>query len=64
MKEFESVVLSQDLPQFGLKKGAHGAVVHCYQNGAAYEVEFFDSEGSTIGVFTISRDDIRSLVTA
>ncbi len=58
MKEFDSVILDRDMPEHGLKKGDHGAVVHCYPDGKAYEVEFFDEAGSTIGVFTITEADV------
>jgi hypothetical protein len=40
--------------------GSRGAVVHIYDDGAAYEVEFFDA-GQTIGVFTVAHDDLESI---
>ena len=42
IKELDSVVLSRDLPEYGLKKGDIGAVVHYYKSGEAFEVEFIN----------------------
>ena len=38
--ELDTVVLSHDIDEHGLKKGDIGAVVHCYSDGLAFEVEF------------------------
>ena len=40
IRELDAVVLTHDIPEHGLKKGDVGAVVHCYADGAAWEVEF------------------------
>lgn len=40
--------------------GSRGAVVHIYDDGAAYEVEFFNA-GQTIGCFTVPHDDLESV---
>ena len=47
LKEHDVVALTEDLPADGLHKGDVGAVVHCYQSGMIYEVEFIDERGRT-----------------
>ena len=42
IKEHESVALTGDLPSAGLKAGDVGVVVHIYEDGEAYEVEFIE----------------------
>lgn len=71
--EFSSVRLLRDVTQHGQRvsedgvwmdhsemmlAGSRGAVVHIYNDGAAYEVEFFDDAHQTIGVFTVAHDDL------
>lgn len=50
MKEYELVTLKKDFE--GLKKGTKGTIVLKY-NEENYEVEFFDDNNDTIGVYTI-----------
>jgi hypothetical protein len=38
-----------------------GAVVHVYEGGKAYEVEFVTGEGKTIAVATLRAGDIRPM---
>jgi len=65
IRELDVVTLSRDVQEYGLKKGDHGTVVHCYPPGTdAYEVEFFDQSKTTIGVFTIRGGDLRVEVPA
>jgi hypothetical protein len=59
IKELNSVVLTHDIEEYGLKKGDIGAVVHCYSDGNAFEVEFITAEGRTIAVLTLTSTDIR-----
>ena len=59
IKELDSVVLSRDLPEHGLKRGDIGAVAHCYKNGEAFEVEFITGEGKTVAVVTLKIKDLR-----
>ena len=47
LKAHEVVALTSDFSVHGLQKGDVWAVVHCYQNGDVYEVEFIDEHGST-----------------
>jgi len=52
VKELDRVVLQNDLPEHGLVKGGLGAVVHVYDEGAGFEVEFVDADGRTVAVET------------
>jgi hypothetical protein len=56
--ELDTAVLSHDIDEYGLKEGDVGAVVHCYENGAACEVEFVTSGGETIALLTLTQEDI------
>ena len=59
IKELDTVVLTHDIKEYGLTEGDIGAIVHCYSDSNAYEVEFVTAEGKTIAVLTLSSDDIR-----
>ena len=59
IKELDTVVLTHDIEEHELKEGDIGAVVHCYTDGTAFEVEFVTAEGRTIAVLTLNFDDIR-----
>ena len=61
VKELDTVVLTRDLDEHGLKEGDVGAIVHCYGKGEAFEVEFVTAEGMTVAVLTLKRDDIRPM---
>ena len=55
------VVLNFDKPTYGLFAGDVGAVVDVYSNGAAYEVEFVDGDGTTVACVTLDAKDARSI---
>jgi hypothetical protein len=59
--ELETVALTHDIPKYGLKEGDIGAVVHCYGDKDAFEIEFVTAEGTTIGVLTLTGVDIRQV---
>jgi hypothetical protein len=61
IKELDTIVLTRDVEQHGLKKGDMGAVVHLYNDGKTLEAEFITAAGKTVAVLTLSRDDIRLL---
>ena len=54
IKQYDRVVLTQDLPDSVLRSGDVGTVVEIYKNGEAYEVEFFALDGSTLAVETVA----------
>lgn len=60
-RELDTVVLARDIPEYGLRSGDIGSVVHCYADGKAFEVEFVTAEGRTIAVLTLTPDDIRPM---
>jgi hypothetical protein len=59
IRELDTVVLTHDIREYGLRQGDIGAVVHRYEADAAFEVEFVTAEGKTIAVLTLSQADIR-----
>lgn len=59
IREHERAVLTVDLPEYHLKAGDMGTVVHIYSTGAAYEIEFFTVGGETLDVVTVEADQVR-----
>jgi hypothetical protein len=45
IKELDVVALTRNIPEHGLPKGSQGAVVHCYNDEQAFEVEFVAKSG-------------------
>lgn len=52
-REFEKVVLTEDIPGTELSRGDVGVVVEIYGEGEGYEVEFFALNGETVAVETL-----------
>lgn len=61
IRELDSVALTHDLPDHGLKAGDVGRVVFVYDAGEGFEVEFLAGDGSTLAVLTLESEDIRPL---
>lgn len=61
IRELDTVVLTRDVQEYDLKEGDIGAVVHCYGDGAAFEVEFVTAEGRTVALLTLNPTDIRPI---
>lgn len=61
IRELDTVVLARDIKEHDLKRDDIGAVVHCYKDNLAFEVEFVTGEGETIALLTLTREDIRSM---
>ena len=59
IKELDIVTLTHDVEEHGLTKGSRGAVVHCYQDGRGFEVEFTDAAGQSSHVLTLTKADIQ-----
>ena len=57
-KLLDTVVLSRDLPQHGLRAGDLGAVVEVYEPDGL-EVEFVTASGKTQALLTLNVDDVR-----
>ena len=58
--ETDTVVLSRDLPEYGLRMGDLGAIVELY-GGDTVEVEFVRVSGETRALVTLKTTDIRSV---
>ena len=59
IKEHDVVVLTEDIPNEGLKAGDVGTAVHVHGNGTAYEVEFVTLTGVTVAVATVLQSQLR-----
>lgn len=59
MNELDLVVLTHPVADHGLEAGDIGTIVHVYQDGRAYEVEFVTAEGTTVAVLTLNTADVR-----
>ena len=56
INDLDSVVLTVDLPQYGLTAGDIGTVVMIHANGKGYEVEFMTLDGETLAVTSLLLD--------
>ena len=61
VRELDTVVLTHAIKEHGLEGGDIGAVVHCFAEGNAFEVEFLTAEGKTIVLITLDETDIRPM---
>jgi hypothetical protein len=61
IKELDPVVLTEDLPESGLRTGDVGWIVAIHGGGAGYEVEFVTLAGETVSVETVAADQIRAV---
>jgi len=59
LKELDVITLTHDIQEHGLKKGTQGAIVHCYDDQQAYEVEFVNDTGETLALLTLKKTDIQ-----
>jgi Domain of unknown function (DUF4926) len=58
IKELDTIVLTTDLPEYGLSAGDLGTVVLVHKQGG-YEVEFMTLDGETIAVVSLSPEQVR-----
>jgi len=59
IKEYEQVVLIEDLPEYGLKAGDLGTVVMIHGEQAGYELEIFSADGRTLDVVSVEAAQVR-----
>jgi hypothetical protein len=59
-KTLDTVVLKRDLPEYGLRKGDLGAVVHVYEP-EGLEVEFVTASGRTEALVSLLASDVRAV---
>ncbi|PSR12782.1 DUF4926 domain-containing protein [filamentous cyanobacterium CCP3] len=57
-EDLHIVTLTRDIPEHGLPKGSRGAIVHCYTDEQAFEVEFLADSGEALALLTLEADDI------
>jgi hypothetical protein len=60
IKELDTVVLTEDLTEHGLKRGDVGTVVLLHGD-AGYEVEFVSLKGETLAVVSLAAGQVRPL---
>ncbi|MBO0949463.1 DUF4926 domain-containing protein [Fibrella forsythiae] len=61
IQELDLAALLTDRPALGLRRGDVGTVVHIYDGGNLYEVEFTNAKGDTVAVETLTTDEIREV---
>jgi len=59
IREHDRVVLTAPVPEERLEVGDVGTVVHAYQDGKAFEVEFTTLDGQTAAVATVESSQVR-----
>jgi hypothetical protein len=58
IKELDTIVLTVDIPDFGLHAGDLGTVVLVHKHGG-YEVEFVTLDGETVAVISLAPEQVR-----
>jgi hypothetical protein len=61
IKELDQIVLTTDLPEYGLQAGDIGTVILVHQAGAGYEVEFVALDGETVAVVSLFAAQVRPI---
>ncbi|MBZ0301179.1 MAG: DUF4926 domain-containing protein [Anaerolineae bacterium] len=59
LEELEIVVLTDDLPEHGLKAGDVGTIVLVHGEAEGYEVEFTSLTGETLAIVSVYPNQIR-----
>jgi Domain of unknown function (DUF4926) len=59
IEELEDVILTCDLPKYGLTRGDIGTVVLVHKQGKGYEVEFTTLDGESIAIVTLTSNQVR-----
>ncbi len=61
IKLLDIVALTNDLPEYNLRRGQVGTVVEILAGGTAFEVEFSDRDGRTYESVGLRSDQIMTL---
>jgi hypothetical protein len=61
IQELDSVVLTTDLPEYGLELGDIGTVVLVHRGSEGYEVEFVTLDGETVAVVSLLASQVRPI---
>ena len=59
IKEFDQVVIIEDLPKYQLVSGDLGTVVMIHGDHTGYELEIFSADGQTLDVVTVKAAQVR-----
>ena len=62
INELDCIVLTTDLPEYGLAAGDIGTVVMVHQNAQGLEVEFISLDGQTLAVTSLYPSQVRPVV--
>jgi hypothetical protein len=60
--ELDRMVLTEDLPEYGLKAGDIGTVVLIHREGEGYEVEFAALDGETLAVTSVLASQVHPVL--
>lgn len=61
IRELDHVVLTCDLPEYGLEHGDMGTVVLIHREGIGYEVEFVTLDGETLTIVSLWAAQLRPI---
>ncbi|MDT4897841.1 MAG: hypothetical protein QOH25_2918 [Acidobacteriota bacterium] len=61
IKELDQIVLTAELPEYGLQAVDIGTVVLVHQEGVGYEVEFVALDGETLAVVSLFAAQVRPI---
>jgi hypothetical protein len=61
INELDQIVLTTDVEGTRFKAGDVGVVVHIYESGQHFEVEFFSLGGDTLDVVTVPASSARPI---
>ncbi|MBD2606654.1 DUF4926 domain-containing protein [Scytonema hofmannii FACHB-248] len=59
--ELDRVILTTNIPEYGLEKGDMGTVVLVHQSGKGYEVEFITLDGETVAIVSLFAAQVRPI---
>jgi hypothetical protein len=60
IQELDTVILTSDIPTYGLKRGDMGTVVLLHGD-AGFGVEFTTLDGETVAVVSLTKDQVRAV---
>jgi hypothetical protein len=61
IQELDRVILTTDVPEYGLQQGDIGTVVLVHRDGEGYEVEFITLDGETVAVISLHSTQVRPI---
>lgn len=59
--ELDQVILTTDLPEYGLQAGDIGTVVLVHSEDSGYEVEFITLAGKTVAIVSLLSSQVRTI---